>query len=193
VVKDNPPQQNTNTLYVSKVPAEATGEPLKLLIVLGFPEDLFANPHIQVRNGPFGSYFIRGPSDDPEWANTVMGHKPQSEIRHTQVHLGLARRRFQRTLRPPSEEQVSKREEVAQKMRQRFGQKEPEVSTSTSTSTTSKKRPVNPTTPGPHASKRSGDRQTPGASMEVADPFFDIDDAEASSAEDGEGNKQKVH
>lgn len=189
-----PNQQNTNTLYMSKVPAEARGEPLKLLTVLRFPEDLFVSPQIKVRNGPHDSYFISGPMDDPEWASKVLACKPVSDIRHTDVHLAMAHR----ARRPPSEDQVRKREEVAQAMRKHFMMKSHQMSTST---TSTRKRTDNPITPGPNINKRVSDRSTPAGFSKTLN--MDIDEAEWSGddswaagntqvEEEEKGNKEKV-
>lgn len=187
-------QQNTNTLYMSKVPVEARREPLKLLTVLRFPEDLFVSPQIKVRNGPHASCFISGPMDDPEWASKVLACKPVSDIRHTDVHLAMAHR----ARRPPSEDQVRKREEVAQAMRKHFMMKSHQVSTST---TSTRKRTDNPITPGPNINKRVSDRSTPAGFSKTFN--MDIDDADWSGddswavgntqvEEEEKGNKEKV-
>ena len=172
VGKVKPPQQTTNTLYMSKLPAEAKDQPIELLKIIGFPEAMFESPLIQVASGRNGNYFINGPTDDKKWASRILAYKSQTEIKHTEVHLAMG---HPRSRRPPSEEQVKKREMVEEKVRNHFKKKEQKVN---SNSNITRKRSSVMTTPAPSANKRVSDRPTPNDFLKHVDVDLDnIDEA----------------
>jgi hypothetical protein len=115
---DLPPEvREANTLYMSKLPDYAAGQPLALLQRLNFPANLVNDPEVKVRQGPYGAYFIMGPPSNPTWADQVMAHKHQSLIRDTKVHLNYARRRQQR---PNPHDREQKEREVDEQLRKEF-------------------------------------------------------------------------